>query len=203
MVMAYGNLKIFNGRLQMRTNGFSVILFVTVFLMFTSGCAYSIRYDGPYEGRIVDAETSAPIEGVVVLGVWYKIAGVGAGGASHEFYDAQETVTNKNGEFSIKGQGLKIMSSVETMNVLIFKSGYEYLGSWPWETFKEDEIIQKKISWEGEKPIVSLRKLTMEERKKRHTGKADVVPDAKQMLLIRESNKEFRELGIPLYPEVD
>jgi len=203
MVTAYGNLKIFNRRLLMRTNGFLIVFFVTVFLIFTAGCAYPIRYDGPYQGRVIDAETKQPIEGVVVLGVWYKIAGVGAGGASHEFYDAQEKVTNKNGEFSIKGQGLKIMSSVEPMNVLIFKAGYEYLGLWPWEAFKEDEIIQKKISWEGEKPIISLRKLTIEERRKRHTGKADVVPDVKQKLLIRESNKEYKELGIPLYPEVD
>lgn len=187
----------------MRTYGFLIIMFVTVFLIFTSGCAYPIRYDGPYEGKVVDADTGKAIESVVVLGVWYKIAGVGAGGASHEFYDAQETVTNKNGEFSVKGQGLKVMSSVEPMNVLIFKVGYEYLGLWPWEAFKEDEIIQKKISWEGKKPIISLRKLTMEERKKRHTGKADVVPDAKQKLLIRELNKEYKELGIPLYPEVD
>ena len=43
----------------------------------------------------------------------------------------------------------------------------------------------------------------MEERKRRHTGKADIVPDAKQKLLIRELNKEYKEMGIPLYPEVD
>jgi hypothetical protein len=60
------------GRLLMRTNGFSIMLFVTVFLMFTAGCAYPIRYDGPYEGRVIEAETKQPIEGVVVLGVWYK-----------------------------------------------------------------------------------------------------------------------------------
>lgn len=157
-----------------------------------------IQYDGPYEGRVIDAETRQPIEGVAVLGVWYKEHPTVAGAVS-TYYDAKETVTDKNGEFRIKGFGLKIMSNIY-MNVLIFKSGYEYIGSYMWDSFKEDELLRTKISWEGKKAIIPLKKLTMQERKTRHADK-EPIPDKKQRLLIKELNKEYKELGVPLYPE--
>lgn len=185
----------------MRTNGFLIVLFFTVFFICTAGCAYPIRYDGPYEGRVIDADTGKAIEGVVVLGVWYKEEPTVAGAVS-SYYDARETLTDKNGEFKIPGMGLKILSNLALMNFLIFKAGYKY-ESGPWESLKEGFIYKDTIKWEGKKPIIPLKKLTMEERKKRHTGKADIVPDAKQKLLIRELNKEYKEIGIPLYPEVD
>lgn len=191
----------------MRTNGFLIVLFFTVYFICTAGCAYPIRYDGPYQGGVIDAETKQPIEGVVVLGVWYKEE-PNVAGSSSTFYDAKETVTDKSGEFKIPGMGLKILSNVRTMNILIFKAGYEYLGLWPWEAFKEDEIIQKKISWEGEKPIISLRKLILVERKKqgtpdfyigeRYDKKENITHSCLPKnikLLPKEVNKELLEQG--------
>jgi hypothetical protein len=172
------------------------------FLFFLPACCYPVRYDGPYKGKIIDAETGTPIEGVVVLGEWSKIAVTPAGGVS-SYYDAQETVTDKNGEFEIPGLGLKILSNVAPMNVLIFKAGYAYIGMGPWESFKLDGgLLEKKVAFEGEKAIIPLRKLTMEERKKILADK-EPIPDTKQQLLIKELNKEYKELGIPLYPEID
>ncbi len=184
----------------MKTNGFSIMLFVTVFLIFTAGCAYPIRYDGPYEGKVVDADTSAPIEGVVVLGVWYKEE-PNVAGATSTFYDARETLTDEKGEFKIPGQGLKILSNVGTMNVLIFKSGYEYKGLWTWEAFKEDPTLN--IKWEGEKTIIPLRKLTMEDRRKQGTPSfpSDAYKEKKIPLLLKEINKEEKQFGRPPYPE--
>lgn len=141
-----------------------LIVFI-YFLLFLPACAYPIRYDGPYEGKVVDAETGQPIEGVVVLGTWDRETPT-AGGAFHRFYDAMETVTDKNGEFKIKGLGLLVMSNVIPMDVLIFKAGYEYIGLWPWDSFKEDEILKKKIRWEGNKAIIPLKKVTKEDRQK-------------------------------------
>jgi len=177
----------------------TVILFSVLFIL-QAGCCYPVRYDGPYEGKVVDADTGQPIEGVVVLGVWYKQIATAAGGVS-SYYDASETVTDKNGEFKIQGLGLKIFSNVY-MNVLMFKAGYEYMGSFMWDSFKEDEILKAKIRWEGEKVVVPLKQLTTDERKKHHPDK-ELIPDKKQQLLIKELNKEYRELSIPLYPLED
>lgn len=169
-------------------------LFCIVFLL--PACCYPVRYDGPYKGRIVDADTGQPIEGVVVLGEWSKVAVTPAGGVS-SYYDAKETLTDKNGEFEIRGLGLKILSNVAPMNVLIFKAGYEYIGFGPWESFELDPIFKKKISWEGEKAIIPLRKLTLEER--RQKGNPDYpskAPEEKIKLMLREINKNRTEQGL-------
>ena len=185
----------------MRIFGILTASFIIVFLIVATGSAYLVRYDGPYEGRVIDTETKQPIEGAVVLGVWYKEEPNVAGSTS-TFYDAKETVTDKNGEFKIPGMGLKILSNIGTMNFLVFKAEYEDLGLWPWESLKEDMILRKQIKWEGNKAIIPLKKLTIEQRKRRHADK-ETIPDKKQRLLIKELNKEYKELGIPLYPEED
>ena len=183
----------------MRNKGFLIMCFM-VYLIFTIGCGFIAWRDGPYKGRVIDAETGKPLEGVVVLGVWYKEL-PSPGGTVGSYFDAQETVTNKNGDFEVKGLGLQIFSTVSGMHVLIFKAGYEYIGLGPWESFKLDPIFKKKIAWEGEKAIIPLRKLTMEERKVRLFGKENI-PDEKQRLLIRELNKERLSLGLIPYEDV-
>ena len=146
---------------------FMPLLNIMVIMLF-AGCASAIRYDGPYQGRVIDADTGEPIEGVVVLGVWSSETPTVAG-AVHHYYDAKETVTDKNGDFTLAGQGLLILSNVTPMNVLIFKAGYEYWGLGPWSGLKKGYLSSKKIKWEGEKAIIPLMKLTLEERKKQGT----------------------------------
>ena len=46
--------------------------FLLMIIISTFGCVYAVRYDGPYRGKVIDAETLGPLEGVVVLGVWYR-----------------------------------------------------------------------------------------------------------------------------------
>jgi hypothetical protein len=168
-------------------------------LIVTGGCGYLMRYDGPYKGKVVDADTGKPIEGVVVLGEWYKETPTPAGAVS-SYYDARETVTDKNGEFEIPGMGLKILSTVAPMNVLIFKAGYEYIDV-PWVSFQIDEILKQKIAWKGKKAIIPLRKLTTEERKKSGTFPSTPPTEApldKVRLMLKEINKEAMERGLEL-----
>src|SRR5574337_1146621 len=131
-----------------------ILVFIGLFLL--QGCMYAIRYDGTYSGKIVDADTGAPIEGVVVLGVWNVVHHGPAGGVA-EYYDARETVTDKNGEFSVPGMGLRVMSNLEPIGVVIFKAGYEHLGYMLWESLKVDILLKKKIIWEGSKAIIPLK----------------------------------------------
>jgi len=177
----------------MRKYIISGILGVLVSIL-NMGCVYSVaRYDGPYEGKIVDFESGEPIEGVVVLGVWYKETPTVAGAVS-TYYDAQETVTDKNGNFTLPGMGLKILSRVAVVSVLIFKAGYEYKGLYSWVSFKNDSWVK----WEGNKAIIPLRKMTLEERKGKigPPGPPPKAPLEKVKLMLKEINKDRIEQGL-------
>ena len=131
--------------------------------------AQFVRDELPYPGKVIDAETGDPIAGVVVLAEWYRRPTIF--GSMHDtFYDAREVVTDANGDYTMPSMGLRFLSTLNLPRFLFFKAGYEYLGPYPWETFKEDPILSPKIKWEGEKAIIPLRKLTLEERKKRLIG---------------------------------
>ena len=175
-----------------------IVFLNTLGLFLFSSSVYAIRYDGPYEGRVIDADTGEPIEGVVILGVWYK-ALFSPAGATHKFHDAQEAVTDMNGEFSITGLGFEVFSNVEPMNVLIFKAGYEYIGMGPWRGLKKDLLLRKKIKWEGDKAIVPLRKLTLEERNKQGSPSDPPAeaPFEKVRLILREIDRNNIERGVP------
>jgi len=175
-----------------RLCGVAILSILVVLATLT--CAYGIRYDGPYSGRVIDADTGAPVEGVVVLGVW-NTEQITPGGAVHNFHDARETVTDKNGDFEIPGMGLKILGNVTPMDVLIFKAGYEHIGMSSWESLKSDLILRKKIKWEGTKAIIPLKKLTIEERRKRFGSYYVDIPNEKQKLLLKETKKEDKEIG--------
>ena len=187
-----------------------LLILILIYLVMSVTSCYGfavVRKDGPYEGRVIDVDTGEPIEGVVVLGVWYK-QHPGSGGAVSEYYDAMETVTDKKGEFKINGLGLLIISNVIPMDVLIFKAGYEY-ESGLWSALKK---YAKKIKWEGDKAIIPLKKLTMEERRKqgtpdfyigeRYDKKENITHSCLPKnikLLPKEVNKELLEQGLKPY----
>lgn len=96
-----------------------------------AACAASGLYsDGPFRGKVVDAETRQPLEGTVVLAVWYKIPPIGGpGGPRSQFYDAQEVLTDAGGEFTLSGvRGFFPLSEILGPVFIIFKPGY---GSFP------------------------------------------------------------------------
>ena len=171
-------------------------------LLSLTSCAYPIRYDGPYSGRVIDADTREPIEGVVVLGTWSIFHNNLAGG-SHTLYDARETVTDKKGEFSIPGMGLRVSSNLEPMSVLIFKSGYSYIGSTSWPAFKLSSYYRETIKWEGHRAILPIKKLSQHDREKQGTPYFPLEVQEKKLspLMIEEINKESIYLGLPPYPK--
>ncbi len=173
------------------------LLILALFLLtIFAGCT-PVRYENDYKGKIIDADTGKPIEKVVVLGVWFK-AYPTPGGAAHEFYDAREAVTDKNGEFSIPGMGLLILSNIVPMDVLIFKAGYEYIGMGPWRSFKIDYILKKKVRWEGDMAIIPLKKLTIKERRKKGIPSFPPVEASKEKIkfILKEMNRNLIELGL-------
>lgn len=179
----------------MDKNTFLKTLCILLFILLTSCFSYAVRYDGTYSGKVVDAVTGEPIEGVVVLGWWEKEYPTVAG-PKHDYYDAEDTITDKNGEFEISGKGLRILSNLEPMRVLIFKAGYSYNGM-IWKKPKEGGYIYKEdIKWEGQKAIIPLKKLTMEERRRRRPPYPPTeAPLKKIKLMLKEINKNEIELG--------
>jgi hypothetical protein len=175
----------------------SITIVSSLVVLLTFVCIHAIQLDETYAGRIIDAETKEPIEGVVVLGTWYT-AQFSPAGSTHNFYDARETLTKGNGEFSIPGMGVRIMSNLEPMHVLIFKAGYEHLNV-PWVSLKKDILLKEKIKWEGSKAIISLRRLTLEERKKSQTFPPyppSGAPKEKVRLMMEEIYKERKARGL-------
>ena len=166
-----------------------------MFTLMCNGCVSTFRIDGPYEGTVVDAETGQPLVGAVVHGTWYK-AHPGPGGASHTYYDSFEMLTGKNGEFSIPGQGLLVLSMIEEMDVTIFKAGYEQITPNVWRGLKSYRL-RDKIVWDGNRATFRLRRLSIEERQKGGVTMPSTPNNKLRKLFIKERNQEMLEIGFP------
>jgi len=171
------------------------LLIALVIISLQTGCLYGVRHDGPYHGKVVDEQTREPIEGAVVLGSW-RVYHFGLGGGYTTYHDSREAVTDKNGEFTIKGEGLRILSNLQPMGIRVYKSGYTYIES-HWDSLKIDAFYVKNIKWEGEMPLLPLRKLTDEERKRRGSLFIPTVGDNPSVLMRQEINKEHVFRGMP------
>jgi hypothetical protein len=58
---------------------------------------------------------------------------------------------------------------------------------------KKNRVLKKRVAWEGDMPVLNLRKLSMEERKKRYPHSVVSVPGEKQPRYIAETQKEIHE----------
>lgn len=78
----------------------------TMFLLIIAFHAFppSLKASGPWKAQVVDAETKQPLQGVVVLAVWYRywpaVEDLGAFG----YVDSEEVITDKDGQFTIKAR---------------------------------------------------------------------------------------------------
>jgi hypothetical protein len=79
-----------------------ILILVSVFTFSINGSILGIFYwDGPYWGRVVDADTGEPIAGAVVAGMWdFEYSLLLIGGDTHA--DTRETVTDEKGRFFLQ-----------------------------------------------------------------------------------------------------
>src|SRR4030042_2992961 len=90
-----------------------------------------------FKGRVIDADTKEPIEGAVVVASWYKAIATIAG-ESTTLKDVKECLTDKNGDWSIRGPKGKPYAPIPLLSLfipytrepvfIVFKPGY---CSWP------------------------------------------------------------------------
>ncbi|BBO72160.1 hypothetical protein DSCA_60900 [Desulfosarcina alkanivorans] len=86
-----------------------------------------IYWDGPYFGKVIDADTGEPIEGACVAGIW-EIENFMLIASMYHFANATETVTDADGEFTIPltfAFTLWPMSGLDEMDLVVFKPGYD------------------------------------------------------------------------------
>lgn len=81
---------------------------------------------GPYRGRVVDAETSEPIEGAVALVSWRRFYPMPFHATEGPFA-ARETVTGKDGRFSLPGAPLSWipLTALSPPAFRVFKAGFD------------------------------------------------------------------------------
>ena len=97
------------------------------FLLGSAAPAHALLiYQKPaFKGRVIDAGTKEPIEGAVVVTVYWKKT-AGPAESYESIINVRETLTNKDGEFSIPSYTTVIqpLSWTSRVDFIIFKPGY-------------------------------------------------------------------------------
>ncbi len=168
---------------------------VIVLLLLIWYGRYLIYIDGPFSGRVIDTETREPIEGAVVLAVW-KMSTCTLGGGVSTYYDAKETVTDKNGEFEVPrlvSFNINPLYYLDDLTeITIFKPGYTYFPGY--QISPKDTPIGLVTTLKKKHPAIELKKLkTMEERKQQgfFFEPDSHVPYKKMMNMRKAINEEY------------
>lgn len=169
--------------------------------VFTAGCGHLIYTSGPYQGKVIDAETKQPLVGAAVVAVW-NWEGFGLGHPTEGFYDALEVVTDANGEFTIPQQTFLPRSGFIWIQQPYFTIYYPGYGPLPGHQVQpKGETLASAFR---EYTIVELGRLKTRQEREKHASRSVVAgapPDEKMPNLIRLINQELRALGLPPYTE--
>jgi hypothetical protein len=152
-----------------------------------------------FEGKVVDAETKEPIEGAAVLAVYYQEVPSIVAGSNHYAVDAQETLTDINGEFKIPAKTVKLedVSWKPECNLTIFKPGY---GVFPGH--KLSNAVGENKSWPPpEKYIVyEIPKLKTREEREKNLPIRPLIKKSKYIVFLNLINEEREYLGFDKIP---
>jgi hypothetical protein len=185
------------------------MVFIFTWLVTMMPCAFA--KDRIFHGKVIDYETREPIEGAVVVAYWDEGRATLAG-QSTRLKDVKETLTDKNGEWSISGPEGRLndpnpifslvtgIHYTQEPQFIFFKPGY-----CPWPQGFFIDACKDKLEPGGtgevmEGKTIELPKLTdREDRIKAQSISIPAGEGALQKLgeLIRLINEERRNLGLP------
>lgn len=172
--------------------GLITVFIILIMLPLSIGCGVIKRYPA-YYGRVIDAETKEPLEGAAVLVVYYTEQ-PSPGGPVMSYREAQETVTDKDGEFTIPALTITnfkfLHFFVQYSYITIFKPGY---GAYP----RHKDV--KPRSFPANKHVtIELPKLKTREERLLNYGcyPSDDVPEKKYENLFRLIQEERKALGL-------
>lgn len=175
-----------------------ILILLPLVLLGVSGCAVVHHYS-PYLGKVVDVDTGEPIEGAAVLAIYYTQS-YGLGGSGSDFLDAQETITNKSGEFKVSSLTSLTFRPLQTFEpwawITVYKPGYAGYGC----LWRHEKVEPSRRPFPPNNHIiVKLPELkTKEERLKYVNCNPYNVPKKKYPSLLRLINSENFCLGIDL-----
>lgn len=203
-----------------------VVLLCLLLVLLIAAPAFAggwlIYHDGPYTGKIVDAETGEPIEGAAVVGIWDLEIYGGAGGALSRFFDANETVTDKNGDFEISsttGFYWWPFSKLGDPSFIIYKPGYDsYPPSLPivtdsftkqdWDNKHNYQLEYWVKIYKNNENIIKLKKASNEIERKWIESGVSLIKIPKNMVIKKANeiitliNNERRSFGfMPIYKD--
>lgn len=168
-----------------------------LFLSFSMGCAMVHTYSD-YYGKVIDTETKEPLEGAAVLAVYYTKQ-PGPGGEVTHYADAQETLTDKNGEFKIPS------NTVTTFRPLQYFDSYAYFtifkpeyGCYPYHKVVKPMFVPNGTLPKNQYVIIELPRLkTRAERiDSTHCSPDSYIPYLKAKKFIDLINRENKSLGL-------
>lgn len=192
-----------------------IIIILIISLSQTSQAAWLIYGKPEFRGRIIDAETKEPIEGVVVVVVYkdHTIVG-GPGGGGTSVIKAKETLTDKKGEFyfpaytTLMGPNFK----ESYVNFIIFKPGSsDYspaLNLYTREKFFSVDVIGKTgeihddtilngETWKGVLGVVEMKKAkTYDERRMAVPSTPDDYTSKELPFLFKAIRDDRKERGL-------
>ena len=162
---------------------------------------------GPWQARVVSAETKQPLEGVVVLAWWTRHVR-SFGGPSEDYRDSQEVLADKDGRFTIESRWFFSLNPLVFFRgpfVAMFKPGY---GDYEWPGYKGSETWpkEKREALRTEAQLLQLDGIVLEmpvlpEARKREeylkllSGRISVVTLDKRPLMQQAIVEETKALG--------
>lgn len=153
-----------------------------------------VKVQGPYLGKVVDKEIGRPIEGAAVVAVWLR-SGAGLVQRVTFFQEAQETVTDQQGHFTIPGTwGVQVTLLVELREpaFTIFKPRHKVFGGWTLNP------ITAPVREKG-RVVIQLQQLKTQEERLRNLSDVSLspfVPKAKYPNLRRLESVERVDLAL-------
>ena len=189
-----------------------ILRFILLFLIFIvlstlHVCSGGLISPMPYlqldffSGKVIDTTTKEPIKGAAVLAVYQKETSSVAGAMTWDV-DAQETLTDENGEFKIprKKRWFALYRGSSEGSLKIFKPGYGVLPE-----HKLSDAIGENKSWPSPGKYIVYELPKLENREERdnnlvHSDPSDPdIPVKKMKDYIKLLNEERVYLGYTPY----
>jgi hypothetical protein len=182
------------------------MVFIFTWLVAMLPCAFA--KDRIFHGKVIDYETREPIEGAVVVAYWDEGRATLAG-QSTRLKEVKETLTDKNGEWSIIGPKGRphdpnpIFSLITGIHYtqqplfVVFKPGYEPFKTGSFVcTFLAYAYVNKKRGLEG--IILEIREKEKDYEKKYFAKHPDAVfINGLPFISVKNPESKLRSLDIP------
>ena len=180
------------------------LFFALVLMMFLGASLAEMTLAATYSGKVVDAETGKPLQGAVIVVVWYKKAIYSMDGPEY-FHNARETLTDREGNFSMdasEGINWNPLTWIETPRIAVYHPGYWPLSDAYPREFRDpygmDDAMKKGA-------VVKLPKLKTDEELRKFADLTSSVsmgaPRERIPNLLRAVNVQRAMLGLKLLPE--